>query len=205
MFDPQTVLQSFCRILDQRLQRAGNDSKFSTVSEDTICLYLAFALKQNGFPANSIDMEFPHPFDQLKQRENKVDVVASGPSEILWFEVKFEKISLTASGLSQLIRDFMRTGLIRSGRRFILYVFPSEANNKSKAAEEIYHWLESSSWPPAGDALPRCWKVVQSQLSSFPAEIPPKLRLIKFREQVSGLRCYLYEVVGQEGTASAVP
>lgn len=197
MFEPGVLVKGLCQMLIDRASRQDDKQTIRSLSEDTICFYLATCLMKSGYAVHQIEMEFPHTDPRLVKRESKVDIVAREPTGTLWFEAKFDKRPPTASSLVKLFKDFVRAGIIVEGRRFVLYVYATVGQRRTISGEKYAHWLDSPPRIIDVDSLQEFSTMVGLRLDPAVCELLPKTGLtasLCAKKEALPYTCFLYEI-----------
>ncbi len=127
--DTSIIFENFVKTLEAYATDAGDSFQPYSLSEDTICLFLAASFWVSGVPAHKVHMEVPHPaLGKPKGVQKCVDFRVADPQGNLWIEVKFDRASQSGSQLNEtnrfgsLLRDFIRAGLVSAKEGIVFYV-----------------------------------------------------------------------------------
>jgi hypothetical protein len=125
---PAETFNEFCFLLSRWTEDALSRNELASLSEDTICFFLAEAFVRCGADAHRIEMEVPHPaLTPNAGAQKDVDIRVGGKGDC-WIEVKLDKKIPSGKSLNKtnrlggLVNDMLRMGILRTGRGFVAYV-----------------------------------------------------------------------------------
>jgi hypothetical protein len=186
-----------------------------SLSEDTICFFLAAGFELAGIPAHLIEMEVPHvALKKPKGMQKAVDVRVALESSSIWIEVKFDRKTAYGSQLNDtnrfgnLLKDLFRAGLHSADSAIVLYLTDKTMadylqKHHSRLREKSVFVLETRLLDELpGSASRRVSTDVRAKLEG---------RAFRFQlfweQEVGPLHCFAWETIRQVtgGAASPAP
>ena len=189
--DVRTVFGSLVEMLDKCISaKESGEKSLHSLSEDTICFFLAESFVRSGASPHSIEMEVRNPTLQ----EISWTTVDISIGRTTWIEVKFDKVA-SRSHYGKLLIDLFRLALIREGRCLMLYVAPEKMVDL--LGKENSRHLSMDSYTPNAELLDKLPESVEKKLNTPTRRklhsAKPMIKLIGCRLERSPI-CLFYEV-----------
>src|ERR1700722_12834482 len=84
------AFDEFTKLLSKRIECFGEKEGPFSLSEDTLCLYIALAYLEAGIEGHRMEMEVSHPLlEKLSGYDPKIDICVRDSDQCVWLEVKF--------------------------------------------------------------------------------------------------------------------